>query len=179
MVLYIRFLLCDGQGPPEVKLRISEVEAAFQKTFHVCASLLPVLHKEYEQREIDMRKSILIPLVVLIGFSTVLSGCSHLDPATRTTYIHFFVAPKFMPDKTASSKEMASLRTWLASRAGGYTELMEAPGGWLNAQSELETEDQVGFFLSATSNLKKAIEQYLITNFKETQPYVEVWTALD
>ena len=84
-----------------------------------------------------------------------------------------------MPDKHASDKEMAGLREWLAVEAGGYTELKEAPGGWLNAQNQLETQNQVAFFVSAASNLKEAIEHYLMTHFKQSEPYVEVWKALD
>ena len=60
-----------------------------------------------------------------------------------------------------------------------YTEMKEAPGGWLNAQNQLETQNQVAFFVSAASNLKEAIEHYLMTRFKQTEPYVEVWNALE
>ena len=67
---------------------------------------------------------------------------------------------------------------WLAQEAGGYTELRESPGGWLDGEGNLQTEEQAAFLVSAPVNLKEAIQQYMIQNFGQSLPYVVVWNAL-
>ena len=103
-------------------------------------------------------------------------GDSSAEP--EKTYIHFFVAPKLMPDGTSAEEQIQALRLWLAREAGGYTELSEAPGGWLDEEGNLQTEEQAAFLVSAPVNLKEPIRQYMTRNFGQSLPYVMLWNAL-
>ena len=114
-------------------------------------------------------------LCLFIGFA----GCSSDSSAEPDrTYVHFFVAPKFMPDGSPADDRLDALRLWLAQEAGGYTELGDAPGGWITAEGNLQTEDQVAFVVTANFNLKATIRQYMMEHFDQTLPYVVVWETL-
>ncbi len=106
-------------------------------------------------------------------------GCgSDSNAEPDKMYIHFFVAPKQMTDEMSAEEQIQALRLWLAQEAGGYTEFSEAPGGWLDGEGHLQTEEQAAFLVSAFLNLKKPILQYMIQNFGQNQPYVILWNAL-
>jgi len=109
----------------------------------------------------------------------MLVGCgSESGAEPDRMYIHFFVAPKHMPDGTPAEEQIQALRLWLAREGGGYTELKDAPGGWIDGEGNLQTEEQVAFLVSAPMNLKEAVRQYMIRNFGQSLPYVLVWEAL-
>ncbi len=109
----------------------------------------------------------------------MLMGCSSDSGAEPDRiFIHFFVAPQYMPDGTSSEEQIQALRLWLAREAGGYTEFKEAPGGWIDGAGNLQTEEQVAFLVSAPANLKEAIRQYMSRNFGQSLPYVVVWESL-
>ncbi len=109
----------------------------------------------------------------------MMMGCgSDSNAEPDKIYIHFFVAPKLLPDGTSTEEQIQALRLWLAQEAGGYTEFSEAPGGWLDGKKNLQIEEQSAFLVSASVNLKEPIQQYMIQNFGQSQPYVILWNAL-
>ncbi len=117
-------------------------------------------------------------LVCAVMVCAALSACAPLCPHKGKTFIHFFVVPKQLPNGQDATDEIAALKQWLAQTAGGYTELGDAPGGWINPENTLETARQTAFFLSAPRNLRREISDYIRVRFKERQPYVMTWKAL-
>ncbi|MEW5734833.1 MAG: hypothetical protein AB1921_08255 [Thermodesulfobacteriota bacterium] len=105
------------------------------------------------------------------------SGCALMERGAEGGFVHFFVVPKTMPDGSSAKEQMDALKVWLCDKAGGYTELPDAPGGWMNHQGGLETSDQHAFLVSAPANMKDEITAYVKKEFAETDPYVMVWKA--
>ena len=119
-------------------------------------------------------------VVAVVMLCAAFCGCGlALAPARHDVqFIHFFVVPKTLPDGSSSVEQMAALRTWLVQTAGGYTELPQAPGAWINHAGSLETSDQAGFLVSSVKNLKKEIAARIKTLFRQTDPFVEVWSGI-
>lgn len=125
-----------------------------------------------------MKKPRLVFLLAVLGLCAALCGCARVQAPQASHYIHFFVAPKELPDGSSTADRMAQLRQWLCLRAGGYTEF-PAPGGWQDREGQVETSDQAGFFVSAPQNLRQEIADKIKALFLETDPFVEVWTSVD
>lgn len=105
------------------------------------------------------------------------AGCAHTPGHVPVQYVHFFVAPKALPDGSDATPKLEALKAWLCEKAGGYTEIPDAPGGWINHQNKLESAEQAGFIVSAGTNLKAEIAARIEKEFAEKEAYVLVWKA--
>jgi hypothetical protein len=96
---------------------------------------------------------------------------------SETVNVYFFVAPSMLSDGSSSATKILELKKFLAETAGGYTELSESEGGWVNDQGDIETEINHTFLVSSTQDLSEQLRTYLAENFSQTYPYVLKWQA--
>ena len=106
------------------------------------------------------------------------AGCAHSGASAPGRYVHFCVVPRTLPDGSDAAPRIEAFKIWLCEKAGGYTEIPSAPGGWVNPGGELETAEQAGFLVSSPACLTRDIAEYVAREFRETHPYVIAWKAL-
>jgi hypothetical protein len=106
----------------------------------------------------------------------VLLGCS---PAHRTAQRLLFVVPEELPDGTSSAAQQAALEEWMASRAGGFTRLDGAHGGWMGPDGEVVREDNVLYLLTFPEGDRAdgalEVEQRILRDFQQQEAWIQKW----
>lgn len=120
----------------------------------------------------------LYSFIALSMLVTASCGSSSSQAEEQKEYMHFFVLPTTFPDGSSTNELREEFKVYIASLAGGYTELGLAEGGWVNPENILVTESSYAFMVSANSDLTEVIRAYLIDNFKQQAGYVKVWQVM-
>jgi hypothetical protein len=127
--------------------------------------------------EAMMRRLVIISLVVT-GIVCHMSACSNSEARRDRIYVHFLVAPATFSDGSSADKAVSELKDYLLTSAGGYTELLNSQGCWINPKGTVEKENNFSFMVSAQKNMSAELKGYVSKHFGQQYPYVIVWKAL-
>jgi hypothetical protein len=110
-----------------------------------------------------------IPLLVAMGCAS----------GHRTPQRLLFVVPDHLPDGTPSAAQQAALEEWMASRAGGFTRLDGAHGGWMGPDGEVVREDNVLYLLTfpegERADVAREVEQRILRDFQQQEAWIQKW----
>lgn len=125
-----------------------------------------------------MKKKVVIISLVTAAIFCLISSCGNPDARHSRIYVHFLVAPAAYSDGSSADKAVSELKGYLLTLAGGYTELGNSRGCWINPKGTVEKESNISFMISAQRNMSAELKGYISKNFRQQYPYVIVWKAL-
>jgi hypothetical protein len=115
-------------------------------------------------------------LLVALGLVAPLGGCLHKAEAPRRT---MFTVPMAFPDGTPTDAEVEDFERWLVDRAGGFTRITPARGGWMSPAGEVIVEDNHLYVVSISDGQPDAfrddVERQVIDTFRQQEAWIERW----
>ncbi len=117
---------------------------------------------------------------LVLAVALLAAGCDHGGVATTQPTAaagqvrYFFVVPQWLPDGRGTGPQRKSLEGWLADKAGGYTQIGPARGGWRHGRDLIE-EDSIAYFVVGPAGLKPQLERIIVEQFGQRQAFVVQW----
>lgn len=117
-------------------------------------------------------------LFALFFMLNMLGSCARLAPKDpAAVYVHLVAVPKALPSGEDTAPLLQQFKREWSARAGGYTQLGEAEGGWIDPRGQLLTERNHLFLICSPEDLSPALGRDLAMRFKQELPFVLVWPA--
>ena len=116
-----------------------------------------------------------LPLFLTLALCLPLAGCLHKPAAPARS---MFVVPMTFPDGTPTDAEVEDFERWLVERAGGFTRITPARGGWMSPAGEIIIEDNHLYLVSHKDDpdgFRDDVERRVIDTFRQQEAWIERW----
>jgi hypothetical protein len=119
-------------------------------------------------------------IAIVVAAAAGLAGCQRPQSAGMSTTSapgvarYFFVVPQWLPNGESTGPQRQVLEKWLVERAGGFTRLGPARGGWQHGKDLIE-EDAIAYFVVGPDGLRGEIEKTILERFRQRQAFVVQW----
>lgn len=118
------------------------------------------------------------PAIVILRSTLLAAGLLLLGACAGAPKRTLFVVPNTLPNGQSSEQRRAALETWMADRAGGFTEMGEVNGAWKTPKGEVLREKNRMYLITVEDDpeaFREALREKIITEFEQEEAYLEAF----